>query len=109
MSVKNHALCTAFLVLAACGGGGGGGGSSSPAAIVTACEAQLNVPAGLCDCVGKESKDLSAPERKLVIASLEKDEKAAELARNELGLTEITRAGMFMLTATQSCSSVIAE
>ena len=106
MYVKLLSVCTFMFVLAGCGGAGG---SSSTAAVVDVCEANLEVPPGLCDCVGGASKELSASERGFVVASLKKDQKATEFARKELGFDELTRASMFFLTASQKCSASLPE
>lgn len=106
MYIRCLSLGTLFLALAGCGGGGG---SSSTAAVVKVCEAKIDVPPGLCDCVGDASNELSAAERSFVVASLNKDENATEIARKELGFDELTRASMFFLTASQKCSASLPE
>lgn len=99
-------LCVLAIPLVACGGESGG---NSTAALQNACEAQSNVPPGLCECVGEESRELSEVELEFVVASLKQDEAAAEAARGKLGITELTRAGMFFLTASQTCAERLSE
>lgn len=106
MKILHLSMSALALTLAACGGGGG---NSSTAAIVEVCEAEMDVPPGLCDCVGKESQELSATERRFVVASLKQDAQETARLRGELGFTELTRAGMFVVTATQNCAAALPE
>ena len=106
MNTKYLSIGALALALTACGGGGG---ASSTAAIIDVCEAQLDMPEGLCDCVGEEAKELSATERKFVVASLKQDAQETAKLRSEMAFTELTRAGMFFMTATQSCSLNLPE
>ena len=106
MKIIHFSFSALALALAACGGGGG---NSSAAAIIDVCETEMDVPPGLCDCVGKESRDLTAMERRFVVASLVQDAEETARLRSELTFTELTRAGMFVVTATQNCAAAIAE
>ena len=106
MKILHLSMSALALTLAACGGGGG---NSSTAAIVEVCEAEMDVPSGLCDCVGEESKELSATERRFVVASLKQDAQETARLRSELGFTELTRAGMFVMTATQNCAATLPQ
>ena len=98
----------AVATVVACRGATTGGTSS--ARLTEICKTTTNMSAQVCDCVGKKADaDLSPDALAFLVASMDKQEaKAAEL-RSKLTLQEVTKAGMFFVSAPASCATSAAE
>ncbi|MBK8250099.1 MAG: hypothetical protein IPK85_22305 [Gemmatimonadetes bacterium] len=69
------------------------------------CRTTTNMGDGVCACVGDRARsELSEQALAFLVASMDKQEEAAEALKKELTLQEITTAGMFFATAPAACA-----
>ncbi len=91
--MKNIAIFTALLLLAAC--------NSQSAKIASACNAKSD-NTKICDCIGKKSAELSSEERDAVLAIMSQDDGKGVL---DLPISMTVKAGGFIASATASCTA----
>lgn len=104
MAPLRTAVLALVAVVTACRGAGSAAASTSR--LTEICKTTTNMAAQVCDCVGeKAGKELSADALAFLVATMDKQESTAEELRSKLSLEEITKAGMFFVTAPASCAS----
>lgn len=97
-------LGIAIVAAAACAGKASARADS--ARLTEICRTTTNMGAEVCDCVGKKaSEELTPDALSFLVASMDNQEERAEELRGKLGLAELTKAGMFFVTAPASCSA----
>jgi len=70
----------------------------------TECAAQLNLPSGACDCIAAKAGELNENQQAFLAATVTKDVATAAALRMQMGIEELTEAGMFMANSAQNCS-----
>ncbi len=92
--------------LAACGGGKEAKDNGPSAEeFAAACNAQLEMPESVCECIGEKAEsDLTQEERNFAYASITGDLEATEKLRAELGVDGAMKAGMFFVNAPADCA-----
>ena len=97
------------LGLAGCGGAGDGASHASSSEgrdLASACEAELNVPEGICTCIGETAAaELSSKQIEFLLAAVNDDEARTEQLRQQLSIADATEAGMFLVNAPADCAS----
>ena len=100
MKLRTALITAGALALANCGGGGGGSANVS-----AACEAETNMSAEICNCIGKQAKQqLSGKGKAFVVASLKKEHEKAQKLTKSMDFDEVAEAGTFLVTASTSCA-----
>lgn len=85
---------------------GAAGGDASATRLTEICQTTTNMSATVCECVGKKANDeLSANARAFLVASMDKKEDEMASLRSKLTLEEMTKAGMFFVTAPAACAN----
>ncbi len=108
MLIKAHGILlgTAGLALIVAGCSGGGTSSQDVADFKKACDKEMTVPAGFCDCIADTANEqLSDKQFEFLLAAIEQDEAETALLRSQMNFTELTEASMFMLNGTQDCAA----
>jgi hypothetical protein len=70
----------------------------------TECAAQLNLPAGACDCIAEKAGALSDNQQAFLAATVTKDVATAATLRMQMSIEELTQAGMFMADSAHGCT-----
>ena len=70
----------------------------------TECAAQLNLPAGACDCIAEKAGALSDNQQAFLAATVTKDVATAATLRMQMSIEELTQAGMFMADSAHGCA-----
>jgi hypothetical protein len=95
-------MCAAIVMI---GCAGAADGDASGTRLAEICQSTTNMSAAVCDCVGKRANDeLSPNARAFLVASMDKKEEEAASLRAKLPLEEMTKAGMFFVTAPAACA-----
>lgn len=83
-----------------------GSASGNPERLAEICRATTNMGDAICTCVGDRARtQLSSKGLAFLVASMNKQEEAAERLKQELTMQELTTAGMFFVTAPAACAA----
>ena len=97
------AIATYCTLLSACAGEDGND-------LNQALAANTNMPAEAIDCISNlADEELSEEAIELLVASAQDDEARMAEIRAELSFTELTAAGMFMVSASTRCGAPLAD
>jgi hypothetical protein len=100
--VRSACLAGSIIVVAAAMPAFGGAGDLET--LRTECAAQLNLPSGACDCIAAKAGELNDNQQAFLAATVTKDVATAATLRMQMGIEELTEAGMFMANSAQICS-----
>ncbi|MCW5713464.1 MAG: hypothetical protein KIT43_02965 [Bauldia sp.] len=95
-------LAVAGLCLAA--GGPARAAPEDVTTIVERCEATMNVPPGVCACLGEKASALTELQQRVLAAMLLDDQPLLATLRPQMSIPEATGVATFFVTQTPACA-----
>ena len=68
------------------------------------CMDSSNMGEELCQCLAEGTSDIPERSAELLVAGMKGDDERAEELRDEMSFSELTTAGMYMVSQTQNCA-----
>ena len=79
-------------------------GSAEQDAVRTACEADTNLPPGICDCLAGKAAEMSEGQQSLLAATANGNDAAAAQLRAQLPPDQVMEVAMFYVNQPRICA-----
>jgi len=79
-------------------------GEAEQQAVRAQCEAEMTVPAGVCDCLGGKAAELTEGQQQLLFAMVTHDDARAASLRGQLSVQETVQVATFHVHQVPACA-----